>query len=92
MLVAGRVAGSAGAGLDAGVPRAGVGLFGGGTILRVSCRAVCAGEFVTARTRIEAEQQIARTLFIGEQNVPQPAPVGKGKAGPVQACVARRFR
>ena len=71
LLGEGTAAGGVGAGLDAGVPVAGDALFGGGTILRVSFRAVCADKFVTTRTRIQADQQTPRTLFIGEQNVPQ---------------------
>ena len=77
----GTAGGGVGAGLDAGVPLAADALFGGGTILRVNCRAVCADKFVTRRNSIQADQQIARTLFIDEQNVPQTSRVGKGESG-----------
>ena len=43
-LVGGTALGGAGAGLDAGAPPGGGGLFDGGTIFRVSWRADCASE------------------------------------------------
>ena len=63
-MVAGTAAGGADPGLAPGALPAGGALFDGGTTLRVNCRADWADKFVTATNRIEADQQIAKILFI----------------------------
>ncbi len=63
MFVAGAT-GETGGGLAAGAGLAGDGLFAGVTILRVNCRADCAGELVTSKNETTASEQIREAVFI----------------------------
>ena len=63
-LAGGTALGGAGAGLEAGAPPGGGGLFDGGTILRVSWRADCAPELGTNMSWMPASRQSRETVFM----------------------------